>query len=748
MQGSRVPRRAPLLRAIPALLLLFYLVLPFGDARGTAAAPSGLVGAAATDRYIVGFQTGVSSQEIAATVSQRGGRVEQELGSIGARVVKLAPGQQLATAMNQMALAPGVRFVEPDYRVSASVVPNDADFAQQWSLLNTGQTGGVPGADIKATAAWTITTGSPDVVVGVVDTGTDYLHPDLVANIWNAPAGWNLYGCGAGTHGFRAIGGATSCDPMDDNNHGTHVAGTIGAAGNNVYGVAGINWRVSIMPLKFLDRNGWGYTSDAVTVIDYAVQARRRGVNLRVLNNSWGGPYFSQALLDEINVANANGILFTAAAGNGTSTVPPGSIDAAPLYPASYNAPNVLAVASTDASDGLSSFSNYGPSTVQMGAPGSGILSTICAPDPVTGTCTHGFASFSGTSMATPHVSGVAALMLSAPGLATLDVAMLKQCLVSSGDAVPALASTTVSGRRLNAYRAITECQAATLPAPTPLPSSGPPTWSAWSSQGGVLVDSPAATGFNDRVYVFARGSDNGLYVKSTGDGVSFTAWQPLGGVLSAAPAAATVNGQLYVFAKGADDALYVKQSSDGSNFTEWRNLGGVLTAPPAASGVRGVLYVFAKGADNALYMMRSSDGFTFVGWYNLGGVLTAAPAATGFQDEVYVFAKGADDALYEKHAADGSRFTDWRGLGGVLTAAPAAATYVPRSGSPRLYLFARGADGALYERHSADNVTYTDWVSLGGQLIGPPAAASNRDQLFAFVRWSDNALYERHTLP
>lgn len=752
------PRTAHLSRptvVLAVLLALMYLVPPLDGAGAPNVAPVGpLTADAAADRFVIGFQPGTTSQEVDSTVNRQGGTVLQALDSIGARVVKLAPGRQLAATMNEVARAPGVRYVEPDYRVKAAVAPNDADFPRQWALQNRGQTGGTPGADIKATAAWNITTGSQNVVVGVVDTGADYLHPDLAANIWNAPPGWNLYGCGVGTRGYRAVNGVTSCDPMDDNNHGTHVSGAIGATTNNLMGVAGINWQVSIMPLKFLDSNGEGFTSDAVTVIDYAVRARQRGVNLRALNNSWGGTMFSQALLDEINLANANGILFIAAAGNSIPPAAPVNIDTTPLYPASYGAPNIIAVASTNASDGLSSFSNYGPNTVALGAPGSDIYSTTCAP--AGGVCTHGYASFSGTSMATPHVTGVAALMLSAPGLGALSVATLRDCLVSSGDPLPALAGTTTSGRRLNAYQAIADCQAITAPtpapppaptpSPAPAPSTAAPSWSAWSSQGGVLTDSPAATGFNGRTYVFARGSDNGLYVKSTADGASFTAWQPLGGVLTAAPAAATAKGQLYVFAKGSDNALYVKQSSDGWNYTDWRNLGGVLTAPPAAAGVNGMLYVFAKGADNALYMMRTADGYSFAGWYNLGGVLTAAPAATGFNDQVYVFAKGADNALYQKHSADGTTFTDWRNFGGVLTAAPAAAA-ASAGGQSRLYLFARGADGALYARHTSDDVTYTDWVSLGGQLVGPPAAASTNEQLFVFVRWSDDALYERHTL-
>jgi hypothetical protein len=352
--------------------------------------------------------------------------------------------------VNLMSSMPGVEYAEPNYIVRTTLTPNDTRFGELWGLNNTGQSAGVAGADISAVSAWDVSTGSRSAVVGVIDTGVDYNHPDLAANMWSAPTsftvtiGGQTITCPQGSHGFNAIN--NTCNPLDDNNHGTHVSGTIGAVGNNGQGVVGVNWIASIMGLKFLSATGSGNTADAIDCIEFAVQAKQAfagsgGANVRVLSNSWGGGGFSQALLDQINKANTNDMLFVAAAGNAGS-----NNDTTQNFPSNYNAPNVLAVASTTRTDARSSFSNFGATTVDLGAPGSSILSTVR---------NGGFSSFSGTSMATPHVSGAAALVLSE---CTLNTAALKANLMTNVDPIPSMSGITVTGGRLNVDKAIRAC--------------------------------------------------------------------------------------------------------------------------------------------------------------------------------------------------------------------------------------------------------------------------------------------------
>jgi Subtilase family len=328
--------------------------------------------------------------------------------------------------------------------VKAIAIPNDQYYSQLWGMQK-----------ISAPAAWDISAGARSMVAAIIDTGVSYTHPDLASNIWSAPTaftvtvGGSQISCPAGSHGLNAI--TTTCDPADDNGHGSHVAGTIGAAGNNGLGVVGLNWTASIMALKFLDSTGSGSVSDAINSIEFAIQvksffaATSTPVNVRVLSNSWGGSGFSQALLDEINSAGADEMLFVAAAGNAAA-----NDDVTKNYPASYAAANQISVAATDSNDALASFSSYGPTTVHLGAPGVSILSTYLAGN---------YATLSGTSMATPHVAGAALLLLSA--CPSLNTAALKNSLLTNVDTLPNLSGLTVSGGRLNVSRAIQACNLA-----------------------------------------------------------------------------------------------------------------------------------------------------------------------------------------------------------------------------------------------------------------------------------------------
>lgn len=331
-----------------------------------------------------------------------------------------------------------VEYAEPNWIWSADTRPNDPGYPQLWGMHNAGQTGGTPGADIRAELAWNAFTGDSNMVVGVIDSGVDHTHPDLVANIWNNPGEIpdnQVDDDGNGyvddVHGWDFAN--RDDDPMDDNGHGTHVAGTIAAVGNNGRGVAGVNWRAKIVALKFLRASGTGNTADAIAAVMYAVR-----MHIRVLNNSWGGGPYSRALYDAVASANAAGIVFVAASGNSGL-----DNDAVPQYPSSYDLPNVIAVAATDRNDQLAYFSNWGATSVDLAAPGVDIYSTWPG---------GAYRLLSGTSMAAPHVTGACAFLLGRyPGM---NVPQLRERLLSTADHLPWLAGRTVTAARLNVYLA------------------------------------------------------------------------------------------------------------------------------------------------------------------------------------------------------------------------------------------------------------------------------------------------------
>ncbi|MBD3867002.1 MAG: S8 family serine peptidase [Acidobacteria bacterium] len=368
------------------------------------------------------------------------GEARQQFRS-GAQRWVLGPNFNVERAMELLEGSPLVEYVEPNYLLSLDLIPNDPRMGELWGMHNTGQTGGTPDADIDADLAWGVSTGSHDVLVGVIDTGIDYNHPDLAANVWTNPgeiADNGIDDDGNGyiddIHGWDFIN--NDSDPFDDNGHGTHCSGTIGGVGDNGIGVAGVNWDVSIMGLKFLSAGGSGSTDDAVSAIDYAVMM---GADLT--SNSWGGGGYSQTMYDAIAAAGAIGQAFVAAAGNSGS-----DNDVSPHYPSNYDLPNVISVAATDHNDAKASFSSYGLTTVDLGAPGVDILSTLPG---------NSYGLLSGTSMATPHVAGVTALIRSVSP--DIPMAQLKTVLLNSADPIPSMDGITVSGARLNAFFAIAE---------------------------------------------------------------------------------------------------------------------------------------------------------------------------------------------------------------------------------------------------------------------------------------------------
>ena len=452
--GSR-PRRAFSLFAAVALLVALLAVGAVGAERSVALDDP--AAEAVPGELIVGFAPTATEWQEKRAVEKARAELEDRIDSLDAALVTVDP-DQADTASERLLRNPVVEFVEPNYVLRAHRIPNDRNFVDQWGLRNLGHFDGKAGADIGATLAWDVTTAS-NAIVAVVDTGVSYKHPDLAGNAWKNPTDLvnNVDDDGDGFTDdvFGADFFSNDSDPDDDGGHGTHVAGIIGAQGNNALGVTGVNWDVNIMSLKFLDENGEGNTADAANAIDYAVDH-----GARVVNASWGGPSFSQALYGAIRRAGERGTLVVAAAGNdGVNT------DSRPDYPAAFDLPNIIAVAATDRTDRLLDFSNYGSKSVDLAAPGDDITSTVpTLADPT------GYAAFSGTSMAAPFVSGAAALYLSRYPTAGVD--QIKAALLSTVDKLPTLSGKTVTGGRLNVARALGAASPSTRPRKDTTPPS------------------------------------------------------------------------------------------------------------------------------------------------------------------------------------------------------------------------------------------------------------------------------------
>jgi len=393
----------------------------------------------------------------------RAADVESSLAKINAKKIKqikeldvlriqLPKELKVKDALSTLTVDPNIEFVEPNYIYQLAVTPNDPRFNELWGLHNTGQTGGTADADIDAPEAWGLQTGAPGIIVAVTDTGVDYNHEDLRANMWTNSGetpGDNIDNDGNGyrddIHGYDFA--EDDGDPMDFHNHGTHVAGIIGAVGDNNIGVVGVNHRTQIMALKVFKPLECGgvelgpitNSADSAEAIVYAAMN-----NAKVINASWRSLTDSLTIKTAIGFANIRSVLFVAAAGNDAS-----DNDTTPVYPSNYadpaaNLPNVISVAATDHNDDLAGFSNFGKVSVNLAAPGDAILSTIR---------NNQYFKYPGTSMAAPHVSGVAALVWANHPGKTLP--QVKQCILNHVDTKPALTNKVSTNGRLNAFKSV-----------------------------------------------------------------------------------------------------------------------------------------------------------------------------------------------------------------------------------------------------------------------------------------------------
>jgi thermitase len=417
---------------LPTWIVASFAVLLAAPAGVRAADPGGPTapGSAPVTRVIVRFAADTSTQERADMRARADVERDATLPVRGLELVDPEPGVSVSAAVADLERMDGVVYAEPDHVVRQTAVPNDPLLSYEWDMTT-----------IRAPEAWDVTTGSAQVTVGVVDTGIDATHPDLAPNLWTNPG---ESGGGRETNGVDDDGNGRIDDvhgwdfvdhdaqPQDGNGHGTHVSGTIAARGNDATGVAGLNWSSATMPLRVLGDDGSGYVSDAIRAYAYAAHN-----GARVVNASLGGPSFSRAEHDAI--AAAPGTLFVVAAGNDGA-----NNDVTAEYPCDYDVANVVCVAASDHDDTLASFSNYGPVDVDLAAPGVDIASTWPGGR---------YALLDGTSMASPHVAGAAALLLAHDG--SLGVAGLRAALLSSVHPVAALAGRVATGGRLDVAAAL-----------------------------------------------------------------------------------------------------------------------------------------------------------------------------------------------------------------------------------------------------------------------------------------------------
>ena len=399
---------------------------------------------------LVKFRGGVSQAQIEEITTRLHDEIEDEIETVpGLLSLDDLDNGNVDSVINEYQALPEIEYAEQNFTISLEhtggskhLHAEDPRFSDQWALANEGQNEGKAGADLSAMQAWATTTGSEEVVVAVLDSGVDYNHEDLANNIWKRPEQLQVFrdeqlGVVDDVHGYDAI--ENSGDPLDQNGHGTHCAGIVGAEGGNRIGIAGVNWKVKIMALKFMNAGGFGTVKDAIESINYVIARKKSGVNVRVISASWGFTQRSRALEDVIRKANDAGILFVAASGNASVDT-----DRRPHFPSSYKLPNIISVAALDRNDLLASFSNYGAKGVHVAAPGKEILSTWLGND---------YEEHSGTSMATPVVAGVAALVLSRQP--NLKVDELRALLLNSVDKLPNLNGKVSSAGRINAAKAV-----------------------------------------------------------------------------------------------------------------------------------------------------------------------------------------------------------------------------------------------------------------------------------------------------
>ena len=585
-----------------------------------------------------------------------------------------------------------VEYAEEDFLVSIdSTSPNDPSFSNLWGLHNTGQTGGTTDADIDAPEAWDLSTGSSNVIVAVIDTGVDYNHPDLNANMWTNPGetpGNGIDDDGNGYvddyYGINARYNALDPgDPMDDHSHGTHCSGTIAAVGNNGTGVVGVCWTARIMALKFLGSSGSGSTSDAVECVEYAID---KGAH--IMSNSWGGGGYSQSLKNAIAAAKNAGILFMAAAGNsGTNN------DTSPHYPSSYDDDNIIAVTATDNSD--NHLYNYGASSVDVAAPGKSIYSTILS---------NGYGYKSGTSMATPHVAGLAALIKAYNS--GLNWQQIKNRILDNVEQKSSLAGKILTGGRINAYSSLN-------------PGAVSPVIS------GTIYD-PNSQGLSGVTITFSNSGgtattdSSGNYSQTVTNGWTGTATPSKSG---------------YAFSPSNRSYTNITSSQSGQNYNATATtltISGVVRNS-AGTGIAGVTITFSNSGGTATTDSNGNYSQTVTnGWSG-----TATPAKVGytFSPSGRSYANVTSNQTNQDYSVSTSNLTLISPANGsTQTNTAITFQWIAVAGANNYDLYIRNSSGAFFDTWVGDVTSYTVSGFPGGGTqyswsVYPRSAAGIGDQ-------------------
>lgn len=616
-------------------------------------------------------------------------------------VLEAPDGADLDTFIDRLNQSDGVEYAQFDRLNALYTNQGDPLIDQLWSMKK-----------VELQKVWKLNQGK-DITVAVLDTGVDYNHPDIKENMWTDAKG---------KFGFDFSD--NDDDPQDFHGHGTHVAGTIAAVGNNQIGVIGVAPKAKIMAIKIFPN---AFDSIIAKALKWAVDN-----GAKVLNNSWGPDDrrpSNPVIEDAINYVNSKGAICVCAAGNRNDDI---------QHYSPGNMPTVITVGSTDNEDKRSGFSNWG-SGVNVSAPGSNILSLEFK--------TSNYSIKSGTSMASSHVAGLAALYIAQNPKANFDNVI--SALEDSADVVGTDKPLGIG--RINAAKAL---QSSGLNPDISAVAWGSnrldifwkgesedlqhnwwaPGWNEPVSLGGVITSPPNTVSWGpNRINVFARGTDDAIWHREW-DGLQWGGWESIGGIISSEPSAVSWGpNRIDLFVRGKEKEL-LHRIWEGQKWLEWQSLGGNISSKPVAvSWEHNRLDVFAKGIDNALWH-QAWNGSQWKGWQSLGGTISSPPEVVSWgPNRIDIFAKGTDNALWHRWW-NGRGWGGWESLGGIITSDPSACSWGPN----RLDVFARGSNNDLLHR-SWGGRYWASWKSLGGQIESPPEAVCwGTNRIDVFARGSD----------